>query len=366
MHAVLLKDEHAYLAHAHLARVGSDLLTVFNCAPRRAFVLHPPEDPLFRNYLIRSSDEGATWSAPVVVPDFAWSGVECAGLTDLGGGRAMLNQWRFDWYPLPAARKRDPRGLVFPDRLAAAHLASKEHETSALATVPAERLMPWARGGGSTWIHLSDDGGQTWPVSMEIDTGSFSGGYGMRGGVVLPDRTILLPLSDVPYYESVFVVRSTDGGLTWSAPITAAAVPGRLFEEPAPLLLPDGRVLLHLRDNISRTLWQTHSSDGGLTWSTPEPTGIDGYPGHLCPLPDGTILCTYGFRREPFSIRAVLSHDGGRRWTAADPIIIRDDLPSLDLGYPCTARLADGDLLTAYYARGRDGITCLQTTRWSL
>ena len=50
---------------------------------------------MYLNLLLRSADEGLTWSAPVVVPDYGWSGVECAGLTDLGRGRVMLNQWRF-------------------------------------------------------------------------------------------------------------------------------------------------------------------------------------------------------------------------------------------------------------------------------
>ena len=58
--------------------------SVCNWAPRRPFVLHPPEDPLYLNLLLRSADEGRTWSAPVVAPAYGWSGVECAGLTDSG------------------------------------------------------------------------------------------------------------------------------------------------------------------------------------------------------------------------------------------------------------------------------------------
>jgi len=37
------------------------------------------------------------------------------------------------------------------------------------------------------------------------------------------------------------------------------------FEEPAPLVLPSGRVLLLLRDNASRILHAVHSDDGGAT-----------------------------------------------------------------------------------------------------
>ena len=292
---------------------------VFNWSPRRAFVLHPPQEPLVHNLLTRSADEGASWSAPVVVPDYGWSGVECAGLTDLGGGRLMLNQWRFRWHPLPTARRHPNRAaLAFPSDLAAGLLDSSELDSGSAVAADPERLMPWARDLGATYVHLSPDGGRTWPEGALPDVQPFAGGYGMRGGVVLGDGTVLLPLCDAPRYAPVFVPRSDDSGHTWSAPVTAAAVDGRLFEEPAPLLLPSGRVLLLLRENRSRSLWSTRSDDGGLSWSPPEPTGIGGYPAHLCPLPDGRILCTYAVRHGPRAILAVTSRDEGRSWDAAD------------------------------------------------
>ena len=72
-------------------------------------------------------------------------------------------------------------------------------------------------------------------ASTALDTAPFVGGYGMRGGVVLDDGTVVLPLCDVPDYRRVFVVRSEDGGTTWSAAIGVASLPGRWFEEPAPV-----------------------------------------------------------------------------------------------------------------------------------
>ncbi|MFO1068377.1 MAG: sialidase family protein [Geminicoccaceae bacterium] len=364
-HRIVHGDPFAYCAHPHLCRVGGALLVVFNKAPRRGFVLHPPEEPLFANYLTRSDDEGESWSPPVPVPGFGWQGVECAGLTALGGQRVMLNQWQFAWLPLPAARRRpDRERWTMPDRLAAGLAASPEHDWAAPGAP--EQLMPWARGDGASRIHLSDDGGDSWTTVAELDTRPFVGGYGMRGAVVLDDGTLVLPLCDIPRYERVFVVRSRDGGMTWEPAIEAAAVPGRLFEEPAPLLLPSGRILLHLRDNASATLWQTWSDDGGSSWAAPEPTGIDGYPAHLLALPDGRLLCTYGFRRPPFAIRAVLSADGGRSWDTAPPLTIRDGLPGKDLGYPGSVTLADGTILTVYYARRDDGTTAVQATRWRL
>jgi hypothetical protein len=277
----------------------------------------------------------------------------------------MLNQWQFEWLPLPAVRRRlDRERWMMPERLAAGLATSPEHDWTAPGAP--EQLMPWARGGGVSCIHLSDDAGDSWSTIGAIDTRPFVGGYGMRGGVVLDDGTIVLPLCDIPHYERVYVVRSPDRGHTWGSAIKAAAVAGRLFEEPAPLLLPSGRILLLLRDNTSATLWQTWSDDGGTSWAEPQPTGIDGYPAHLLALPDGRILCTYGFRRPPFAIRAVLSSDDGRTWDTPEPRTVRDGLPGKDLGYPCSVVLESGSILTVYYARREDGTTAVQSTRWSL
>jgi hypothetical protein len=228
-----------------------------------------------------------------------------------------------------------------------------------------ERLMPWARDGGSAYVHLSDDGGATWPVTVPLDTAPFIGGYGMRGGIALPDGRIMLPLCDVPAYERVFVVHSGDRGESWGRPVLAATAQGKLFEEPAPLLLPGGRILMLLRENRSRRLHQVISADGGRSWSQPAPTPIDGYPAHLLLLPDGRILCTYGHRKPDFSIRAVVSGDT-LAWGLAPTLVIRAGLPNKDLGYPTTLPCADGRLCTFYYAQAPDGVTCIQSTTFQL
>src|SRR5262249_54978133 len=118
-HEILHKDPHAYSAHAHIVRLESGAhLVVFNKTIRRRVILHPPQDPEFRNWMMRSTDGGESWSAPEAVPSYDWSGVECAGLTPLGGERVMLNQWRFAWHPLSAARMRADRAeLRFPEQL---------------------------------------------------------------------------------------------------------------------------------------------------------------------------------------------------------------------------------------------------------
>ena len=100
-HQVLVSDPSFYSSHAaSCAPDHGELVVVFNQSVRRPHPHHPPSDPLFRNYLMRSADDGRTWSVPRVAPGYDWSGVECAGLTPLAGGGLLLHQWRFRWYPL--------------------------------------------------------------------------------------------------------------------------------------------------------------------------------------------------------------------------------------------------------------------------
>jgi len=366
-HRLVYADPYLYCAHAHaVTTADGTIIAVFNRAPRRRAILHPPQDPAFENVITRSHDAGRSWSAPMVVPDYGWSGVECAGLTVTASGRVLLNQFRFRWYPLPLARRRaGSEPITLPQDLIAALTVSPELDSSAGYAVDPERLLPWGRGGGRAFVHVSDDGGDTFMRTVELDTAPFGGGYGMRGAAELADSTLVLPLSDAPRYRCVFVHRSTDGGLTWSAPIGAAEDPACEFEEPAALTLPSGRLLMLLRENRRRTIFSVYSEDGGRTWSTPTATGIDGYPAHLLRLGDSRLLCTYGYRKPPFAIRAVLSEDDGMTWQTGRVLTIRQNLPNKNLGYPCTVAIGP-ELLTIYYGEDRDGVTGVWASSWNL
>jgi hypothetical protein len=367
-HSVLHRDPHAYSAHAHIAQLsGGEWLVVFNQTIRRPIILHPPQDPEFRNWLIRSPDEGQSWGAPQAAPSYDWSGTECAGLTDLGGGRVMLNQWRFHWYPLDAARARPDRDtLKFPEALVRDLALSPEIAPQKALLENPEALAPWARGGGITVAHLSEDGGRSWLETRTLDTSPFSGGYGMRGALVLPNRDILLPLTDIPHYRQIFVLRSGDGGRNWKKAVLAAAKEGSEFEEPHMIRLSNGRLLMLMRDNGTRHLHSVFSDDEGRSWSPPRSLPIEGYPPHLLALGDGRILCTYGWRQPDFGIRGVISADGGESWDIEGTIRIRGGLPNRDLGYPCTVMAKDGSLFTVYYGQEADGVTCIMGTRWRL
>src|SRR5258708_1209227 len=171
-HRVLFRDPYSYCAHPHIAALpDGDLLMVFNRAPRRNLILHPPQEPLFYNFLMRSSDGGESWSAPQVVPGYDWHGVECGGLTALADGDVLLNQWRFPWYPLDLARKLAATEiLAMPSAWAGALARSSELDSGIALAERAEALAPWARGGGDAYVHLSTDGGRTFEPRRRLES----------------------------------------------------------------------------------------------------------------------------------------------------------------------------------------------------
>lgn len=364
-HAVLFRDPHSYLAHPDAIRLADGgIAMVFNKAPRREIIMHPPQDPMFMNVVTRSEDDGETWSPPEVAPGYGWTGTECAGLTELPDGQVMLNQWRGTWIPLSRARTMKPEPLMtWPAELLSPWIAAGVYSGHDAERNP-EAHAPWVRNGGRCFVHFSRDGARSFAETVEIDTAPLIGGYGNRGGVVTPGGRILLPLTDAYRFATLFLVTSDDMGRTWSAPTVLADAEGSEFEEPATLITRTGRILMILRDNGLRTMHAIHSDDGGATWSPRRDLQTAGLPAHLAELADGRILMTYGWRVPDHGIRAVWSDDDGETWS--EPVVIRAGMGNGNLGYPCTIPCGDGSLLTLYYGEDGDRTTCILRTRWSL
>jgi hypothetical protein len=128
--------------------------------------------------------------------------------------------------------------------------------------------------------------------------------------------------------------------------------------------LPGGRLICHIRgenaelfsggDETLFTVFQSVSDDGGKTWSEPEmlldKTG--GAPPHILKLKSGKLLCTYGRRKLPYGIMAMISSDNGKTWEK--DLRLYKNFVSDDIGYPSTVELKDGTLLTLFYAKEND------------
>ncbi len=342
-HSVVHRDPFAYCSHPSILRLSTgEWLIAFMETMRRAEVLHSPSDPRFYNVLTRSGDQGATWSAPVVAPGYDWYGVECPSLTQIPGGDVLLFQWRWRWQPWAPGRARPAPPALY------------------------ERTnYPWARGNDGAYAHRSRDLGATWETGRRIDTAPFEGAYTIRSAVALSDGTLLYAVTDIPRWRQIYLLHARDGGATWSVGARVAVSPDRQFSEPC-LVLVGGRLLMLAREVVTGFLYQAESEDGGETWTTPRATPMWGCPPHVLALGDGRLLCVYGHRRPPYSIRGCVSEDGGRSWDIAAELIVRGDLLNANLGYPSSVLVAPGRVFTVYYAEDREGITGIQGTQYTV
>ena len=124
--------------------------------------------------------------------------------------------------------------------------------------------------------------------------------------------------------------------------------------EPHAVLLDDGTILAHIRAESSEadifTVYQSRSADNGKTWTTPERllALAGGSPPHILKHSSGMLICTYGYRKYPYGIKAMFSSDQGRTWDCGYDVYVNG--VSSDLGYPSSVELEDGSVLTVFYA----------------
>ena len=293
-------------------------------------------DHLARNgqmILVRSTDGGRTWSPrEVMFPD---TGVDhrAAPIVELPNG---------DWVTLDyrAGGIYDDAGIFRRGRIRQPTL----------------------------WGAWSTDRGRTWNFSEEpltVPGSAHPYAEAERHAVILPSGRLLAganyqlerQLGTPTYNMAVFC--SDDNGRSWQV---LAKVPERDFVvgEPTLLRTQSGKILLVSRTaaltrgraEATGSLLQSVSPDDGKTWSELREVGMSSMntPAHLLQLQDGRILCTHASRTYPGSVYVTLSRDEGETWDTENTRIITNDLANFDSTYPTSGQLADGTLLTTWYA----------------
>ena len=217
-----------------------------------------------------------------------------------------------------------------------------------------------------TWMLRSTDEGMTWSAPYRVPVNSPHGPTVLAGGRLLyAGKQLWQP------GQKVGVCESSDDGKTWRWLSDIRARPGDTavqYHELHAVQAADGRIIVHIRNHNAQNLGeilQTESADGGRTWTSPHAIGVWGLPSHLLRLRDGRLLMSYGYRRAPFGNQARISSDHGGTWSG--PIVISDDGAGIDLGYPSTVELDEGRFLTVWYESLKGSPhAVLRQARWSI
>jgi len=292
-------------------------------------------------YLLRSSDNGRTWSEPKLILD-----------------------------------SRKPDGCIN----LSVGLTTLRDGTVLYPCCDARITRKWDQHDADLFILRSEDHGQTWTdaTTVPVETQEpFA--YGKI--IELKSGEVLCPIwgkrrSDEPWRSGV--IRSRDGGASWddhvtiaydpqASPIYRPREPGELhcggFNETTLLELQDGQVLAILRQQgvqgRVRELYRSVSSDAGRTWSSPTPLEVWGTSPSLHLHPAGTIMLGYRNHLDnPQGLKAPgvavsFSLDAGQTWM--DHLMLEDPrgyryLQEFEAGYPAFLTLPDGSIMVVFYS----------------
>lgn len=242
------------------------------------------------------------------------------------------------------------------------------------------------RGG---YVARSTDHGKTWTAPQRIDAWPLRVAGPWDNPLEMPDGTLVMAVYGTAdsalgvgtYREPsrATLLWSDDKGLNWYAYGTIAYDPSGLrhFYEPSIARTPDGRLVALSRERLGvfgnnppgGYLYFSESEDGGASWSPYRRTEIWGYPADLVTLKDGSILNVYGHRKDPMSVKVVVSGDG-RSWREQNASILYN-APNYDardlgsskgvidsgyrhIGYPSACVLDDGTVLAVFHSFNAD------------
>ncbi|MEI6466012.1 MAG: sialidase family protein [Verrucomicrobiota bacterium] len=318
-------------------------------------------DPFGQVHAMTSRDDGATWTWPRVLLDSATDDRD-SGVIETAKGTLLVTTFT---------------SLAYEAHLQKASVFEDHKDTGWVSKdMPPEQVAKWKAAHArlnederkaelGEWLIRSTDGGRTWSPRIATIVNSPHGPIQLRDGRLLYAGKQLWSKE-----RKVGVGVSSDDGRTWQwlaeIPVRKGDKAGSYHELHA-VEAANGTVIAQIRNhNDPDRGWtlQTESKDGGRSWSEPRPVCY-GFPSHLLRLRDGHLVMSYGYRKPPYGNRARVSADNGKTW--GDEMVISADGRDGDLGYPSTVELADGMLLTVWYeSMAKPKLAVLRQAKWRL
>lgn len=203
---------------------------------------------------------------------------------------------------------------------------------------------------GPSHYYYSDDRARTWDGPCNLPDFGQPGIMARTDYIINgpKDMTVFLTAAKRDHREGrVIAVRTRNGAASWDFQSFIGPEPLDYSIMPSSVRLSPASILTAVRRRNWIDVYR--SDNNGESWNlvNQAATDIGGNPPSMVRLDDGRIVITYGYRKEPFGIRARISEDEGVTWS--QPITLREDGGGRDLGYTRTVVRADGKLVTVYY-----------------
>jgi hypothetical protein len=156
--------------------------------------------------------------------------------------------------------------------------------------------------------------------------------------------------------SSTHLLISVDKGLAWKYSCPVAVDAKVTFNETSVYETPRGDIVAFLRTaDFDDQACIARSADGGKSFGKWQSMGFQGHPLNALRLPDNRVLLTYGYRHEPFGIRARILNPECTDFASAPEIVLRDDGGNSDIGYTWPVLMEGNRVLVTYYFNKKNG-----------
>ena len=155
---------------------------------------------------------------------------------------------------------------------------------------------------------------------------------------------------------SNYLIISEDKGLSWQYSCPVADDDDAAFNETSIYETPKGDLVAFIRTaGLEDQACIARSTDGGNSFGPWRKMGFQWHPLQAMRLPDNRVFLVYGYRHEPYGIRARILNAECTDYATSEEIIIREDGGSGDLGYPWAVLLDETRVLVTYYFNIENG-----------
>lgn len=314
--------------------------------------------PFGRVEMMRSDDSGATWSWPRTLLDSPLDDRD-AGVVETSQGSLLVTTFTSLAYKSRLEQELKNKAAGHREAWTDKHLRKWQAVHDRLPAQQREAEL-------GQWMIRSTDGGITWSARYGVPVDSPHGPIQLANGRLLyAGKELWTDARKASIYSS------DNDGVTWKWLADMPVRDGddvRDYHELHAVETDNGKLVVQIRNHNQtnhRETLQSESTDGGRSWTTPHSIGVWGLPSHLLKLRDSRLLMSYGYRRPPYGNQARVSDNEGSTWS--EPITLSDDGAGGDLGYPSTVQLDDDSLVTVWYEKMAGSFRAvLRQARWSL